>query len=152
MYHNDHVDEKSDKSQLAMSPLLSHEERMDILLERTDVTTSLSWSSPTRSSVLFKDNKTVVSYEYMLSKAGEKVNNENNVVNNDFNVVPPEDVFVNKAGEHIIHCEKKWFKKKQNALEAQLTLTERRVIRGLKQSLRRSRDKIQKEYNASMFQ
>ena len=42
--------------------------------------------------------------------------------------------------------------KKENALEAQVTFIERRVIRGLKRSLRQSTDKMRKEYNASLFQ
>ena len=140
MHDNDDTVDTNDKRQLAMSPLLSHEERMNILLGRTEVCTSIS----------FKENKAVVSYNDLLLKAGENVNNENNIMDND--VKPPEDVFVNKAGEHIIQCEKKWFKKKQSAFEAQLSLTERRVIRGLKQSLQKSRDEIRKEFNASMFQ
>ena len=151
MMHNNDDAADTNERQLVMSPLLSHEERMDILLGRTEVCTSISGSlSTTTPLILFKEDKTVVSYNDLSLKAREHVNNENNILNND--VKPPEDVFVNKAGEHIIQCEKKWFKKKQHALEAQLTLTERRVIRGLKQSLRESRDEIRKEFNASMFQ
>ncbi len=149
MHSNDDAADTNER-QLVMSPLLSHEKRMDILLGRTEVCTSISGSLSTTPLNLFKEDKTVVSYNDLLLKAGENMSNENNVMNKD--IQPPEDVFVNKAGEHIIQCEKKWFKKKQNALEAQLTLTERRVIRGLKQSLRESKDEIRKEFNASMFQ
>ena len=98
-----------------------------------------------------ESSASITSYEDMVLKTNNHVNNAKDGCNEE-NLELPKDMFLNSAGEEIINNEKKWFKKKKNALEAQVTFIERRVIRGLKRSLRQSTDKMRKEYNASLFQ
>ena len=152
---NDEMSSPS-SSASAMSPLLSQEDRLDILLERTDIYHDENYFTNNDNNddvvnKIVKDNRSITSYEDMVLKTNNHVNNAKDGCNEE-NLELPKDMFLNSAGEEIINNEKKWFKKKKNALEAQVTFIERRVIRGLKRSLQQSTDKMRKEYNASLFQ